>query len=346
MWLRRCAVVSPQTQLYHLTKRHAKTSRFKTFKEFLTRTKPKDEYASPPDSEIAPDSGLALEQKGLFYWHGDAATGQVRDPLLAIRYFRQAKDKGMLTSKLYLVMIELTSAAGKHWIEQENAADPDPRRTLRILANGGHVIAQVVLGCAFLKGELGYPKDLNLSGTYLSLASGGGSPAAMYYMYLLYSQTGNATLALQALQTGSERGDPSSLYTLGNLYKVGTPLLERDYVMAFDLYKKSAEKGHSLGAFAAGIALIEGSGCVKDIKTGLEYVHHSSECGNSAATLYLARAYASGSLGIRDLPSAQVFYQILIHDPTTPTETVAIGEEELRNLPPSTWWNYFAGKFF
>jgi len=139
-------------------------------------------------------------------------------------------------------------------------------------------------------------------------------------------------VALNFLHQGGEVNDVSSLYFLGNLYKLGNPSVSQNLEKSTSYYRRAADKGHSLAAYAAAIALSEGIGCERSPKEALEYMHLASDGGHHPATLALAREYASGSLGKQDKPSAKIFYQLLLADKKCPEAVVDSAREELKTL--------------
>jgi TPR repeat protein len=93
---------------------------------------------------------------------------------------------------------------------------------------------------------------------------------------------------LAALQQKANAGDPDAMYRVGRLYATGSGL-EKDYVEAFNWYKRSAKAGNTDAMYALGQAYEHGSGVREDIQQAVNWYDQATLRGHKAAKAALDR---------------------------------------------------------
>jgi hypothetical protein len=86
----------------------------------------------------------------------------------------------------------------------------------------------------------------------------------------------------------AEAGDASAMYRLGRMYAAGSGV-EKDYVEAFNWYKRAAAKGNTDAMYALGEAYEHGTGVREDIQQAVNWYDEATLRGNKAAKAALDR---------------------------------------------------------
>jgi hypothetical protein len=98
---------------------------------------------------------------------------------------------------------------------------------------------------------------------------------------------GNKTEFDDTLQK-AQSGDASAMYRLGRMYATGSGV-EKDYVEAFNWYKRAARAGNTDAMYALGEAYEHGQGVREDIQQAVNWYDQATLKGNKAAKAALDR---------------------------------------------------------
>lgn len=106
-------------------------------------------------------------------------------------------------------------------------------------------------------------------------------------------QTENASTAkpnieFEAALREAQSGDASAMYRLGRIYATGSGV-ERDYVEAFNWYKRAAKAGNTDAMYALGEAYEHGTGVRDDIQQAVNWYDQATLRGNKKAKAALQR---------------------------------------------------------
>jgi hypothetical protein len=93
---------------------------------------------------------------------------------------------------------------------------------------------------------------------------------------------------LAELQQKADAGDPNAMYHLGRMYATGSGV-EKDYVEAFDWYKRAAAAGNAEAMYSLGEAYEHGLGVRENVQTAVQWYDKAVLHGNKAANAALAR---------------------------------------------------------
>jgi len=95
----------------------------------------------------------------------------------------------------------------------------------------------------------------------------------------------NATAEVAELQRKADAGDSNAMYRLARLYASGSGV-SKDYVEAFDWYKKAAAKGNGEAMYSLGEAYEHGTGVREDVQRAVTWYtdayHHGSQPAKAA----------------------------------------------------------------
>jgi TPR repeat protein len=93
---------------------------------------------------------------------------------------------------------------------------------------------------------------------------------------------------LAELQAKADAGDAAAMVRLGRLYATGSGV-EKDYVEAFDWYKRAAAKGNPDAMYALGEAYEHGTGVRENVQTAVHWYEEAALHGSKPANTALAR---------------------------------------------------------
>jgi TPR repeat protein len=98
-------------------------------------------------------------------------------------------------------------------------------------------------------------------------------------------QRGKYPEALKFLVPQAEKGDPDTMFALGQMYATGRGV-EKDQQKAVAYFHKAAELGNADAQQSYGSALMLGEGVEQDMIEALKWFIVSARKGNKAATVY------------------------------------------------------------
>ena len=108
-----------------------------------------------------------------------------------------------------------------------------------------------------------------------------------------YEQSSYAKNALTYLQAAAKEGYGEACYYLGNIYREGK-IVEQDYKIAFNMYKKGLEFGHDVGETEIGDMYLYGQGVDENEPEAVKYYAQSMENGNLSGKHMLGVCYYRG----------------------------------------------------
>ncbi|HHF7347772.1 TPA: tetratricopeptide repeat protein [Legionella feeleii] len=161
--------------------------------------------------------------------------GQLKNNAMALRYFNQAAEKGVLPAQQFLARYNLVEAKNLeqalYWFKKSAAA--------------GDIQAQMYCAAAYLFG-LGTKENPDLARRYYIDAAKSGNAIAQYTLgdHFLDSRHGeNKKLGVIWLTKAADQGNPKAQLALGELYLAGK-VVGLDKAKAQDLITKSATQGY------------------------------------------------------------------------------------------------------
>ncbi|MBO7233481.1 MAG: sel1 repeat family protein [Paludibacteraceae bacterium] len=108
-----------------------------------------------------------------------------------------------------------------------------------------------------------------------------------------YERSSYAKNALTYLQEAAKEGYGEACYYLGNIYREGT-IVEQDYAIAMNMYKKALEFGHDVGETEIGDMYLYGQGVEENEPEAVKYYTQSMENGNLSGKHMLGVCYYRG----------------------------------------------------
>ncbi|KTD31094.1 tetratricopeptide repeat protein [Legionella maceachernii] len=204
--------------------------------------------------------------------------GQLKNNNLALRYFNQAAEKGMLPAQQLLARYNL--------IEEKN-----PEKALywfKKAAAAGDVQAQMYCAAAYLFG-LGTKENSDTARKYYIDAAKAGNALAQYTlgMHFLESRDQrNKKLGAVWLTKAADQGFTEAQAKLGELYANGS-VVTRDNNKAVDLLMKAAAQNSSSAMTTLGELAIKQN----QIETGKDWLTKAANAHNGRAAMSLARLY-------------------------------------------------------
>ncbi len=204
--------------------------------------------------------------------------GQLKNNSLALRYFNEAAEKGVLPAQQLL---------GRYNLIEEK----DPEQALywfKKAAAAGDIQAQMYCAAAYLFG-LGTQKNPDLARKYYIDAAKSGNALAQYTLgtYFVESRDQNSKkLGVIWLSKAAEQGEVEAQAKLGELYATGT-VVARDTAKGLDLLTKAAAKNSMAAMVALGNLAIKQN----QIEVGKGWLTKAANAHDSQAELSLARLY-------------------------------------------------------
>ncbi len=114
----------------------------------------------------------------------------------------------------------------------------------------------------------------------------------------------------EAKKTEATKGDPATLFELGDLYYFGKGT-SRNFGEALKAYQAAAEKGYVLAEANLGYLYERGQGTGRDYKKAMEWYSKAAEKGHAESQANLAELYySSKGLPKRDFVNAWKWYKI------------------------------------
>lgn len=124
---------------------------------------------------------------------------------------------------------------------------------------------------------------------------------------------------LDKLKAAADAGDRDAQFVLALRYMNGAEGLNADSSKACKWFITSAEQGHILGQYNAGICYIEGIGVNKNPKAAFEWFLKAANQGNLQSIYNVALAYHLGDGTKVDLQQAVIWYQRAIEKNDIPS---------------------------
>ncbi|MEN9575815.1 MAG: hypothetical protein RL514_3670 [Verrucomicrobiota bacterium] len=179
---------------------------------------------------------------------------------------------------------------------------------LRAAAERGDVIAQRLLGHAYLGGE-GVTQDLAEGARWVRAAALQRDARAQYVLGTLYDQgegvTADLREAVKWYELAAQQGLPDAQYNVALCYLKGEGVL-KDSKKAFEWFRKAAEQDDARSQCNVGLAYINGNGVEKDLVEASRWLRRAAyPPGEDArAQFLLGRLYQLGQGVEQDLKEA------------------------------------------
>ncbi len=109
--------------------------------------------------------------------------------------------------------------------------------------------------------------------------------------------------ALSYYRRAAELGDARAMYNVGSFYHRGD-VVAKDLQQAIAWYKKAAEKDYADANHRLGLLLLDRNAGAIDAEQSFTYLKRASELGKRAATLEMAKRYATGTGVAKDFQKA------------------------------------------
>ena len=155
-------------------------------------------------------------------------------------------------------------------------------------------------------------KEYDKEKKYLEISARYGNPVAQRQLGLMYGidlVEKDYQKSIYWLKKSLEHNeDKLSLAALGYYYKNGLGV-EQDYVKAFELLRKSAEKGYDIAQFELGSMYAYGLGVESNDVKAVEWYRKSAEQGNANAQLSLGFMYTKGRGVKQDYEQANQWFK-------------------------------------
>lgn len=157
-------------------------------------------------------------------------------------------------------------------------------------ANNGNAQAQYQLGLRYLKGKLvpdnDIPEDHDLAIGWLKRSAQNGSEDAEYLLGTCYENgvgvTRDLTQAVKYYERSARAANRYAQYALGEFWAYSNK-----YDQALPWYTKSARQEYAPAQLALGKCLLNGLGCDRDDRTGLDWVERSAHKNHKPALEFL-----------------------------------------------------------
>lgn len=204
--------------------------------------------------------------------------GQLKNNTLALRYFDQAAEKGMLPAQQMLARYNLLEVK-------------DPEKALywfKKAAALGDIDAQMYCAAAYMFGY-GTKKNLDVSRKYYIDAAKSGNAIAQYALasqFLDSRDQGSKKLGVIWLTKAAAQGNVRAQAKLGEMYANGQ-LVSKDINKAVDLLVKAATQNSLPAMVALGELAIKQN----QIDTGKDWLTKAANAEDPHAQLVLARLY-------------------------------------------------------
>lgn len=104
-------------------------------------------------------------------------------------------------------------------------------------------------------------------------------------------------------------GDPERLLELGAVYRVGSPLVERDAFKALECFEAASRLGSAEAEYLVGVAYADGIGIGADLAEGAKRLRSAAQRGSLRAKIYVANLYEMGVYYQADREKADVWYR-------------------------------------
>jgi len=106
-----------------------------------------------------------------------------------------------------------------------------------------------------------------------------------------------------------EESDVRALNSVGDYYSNG---VEKNYKLAFDYFKMSADKGNAVAICNLGVCFQKGYGVEKDLNSSFKYYKMSADKGNVYALYFLSLCYENGTGVEKDTNLSEKYFEICV----------------------------------
>lgn len=242
----------------------------------------------------------ALTAIGGIYFKGSSELGIPCDMKMAVKYFRQAAEKGDPEGACYYGSCYLCGMGGLerspelavHWITKG--------------ADASSPLAQYLLGCVLFYGEEGVRIDQKRGVKYLKMSIENGFADAEWTLGSIYMKGPqdfrDTSEGRKLLSASAEHGSPRGQYEYALLFYSGETV-EKDYVKAVTWWRKAAEQGHVPSQYNLGVSYCNGLGVQRDMEEARRWWRKASEQGFDPAKKALLsheRSFGSRNQGSYD----------------------------------------------
>jgi len=174
------------------------------------------------------------------------------------------------------------------------------------LSNKGHIDAQVLLAGCLLKG-FGCEKNIDRGYKIAAYFANQGNAGAQNNLGLYYANCKDYLKAFEWFKKAAEQGLARAQANLGRSYRKGCGV-EQDYQKAVEWYTKAAEQGDVTAQLNLGICYYNGYGVEQDYKKAVEWYTKAAEQGNAWAQNNLGICYYNGYGVEKDYKKAVEWY--------------------------------------
>lgn len=224
-------------------------------------------------------------------------TGTKKDDVLAAEYWEKA-------AKLENVYAQYSLA--KLWLETDTGDISKALKWLAKAADGGHAMAQYVLGKYYRDGTH-VEKSIEQAVSLFLLSAEQDNEYAAYQLGKLYFAgeeiPKDAEKAVKWLKCSAKQGNAYAQYALGKLYLCGEDV-PQDMEKALGYFKASADQDHAYASYQLGKLYLAGEAVPKDIEAAVRYLERSASSGNQFAQYVLGKLYLQGKDVPRDKEKA------------------------------------------
>ncbi|KAL8440472.1 hypothetical protein Efla_007119 [Eimeria flavescens] len=189
------------------------------------------------------------------------------------------------------------------------SGDPEHLTMLVHEAKEGNLAVHALLGRKFLFGVDGFPQDFAKARYHLlaaSRSSKGEAKSLLGYIYALgLGVEADLNEAAEWFFRGAkENQDPIAFNGLGLVYFFGTPLIDANPALAFEMFNKSATLNSPDGQLNLASLYLTGTGVSKSFVEALRWLTKAVRGGSTGAAYALGVMHLSGLGAVRDCPLA------------------------------------------
>lgn len=183
----------------------------------------------------------------------------------------------------------------------------------------GNIQAGVRLGQMYWNGdgcEVDYEKAVRL----FVVGTSGGNPLANEWLVDAY-QFGRGVpkddekaemlsrFGQKALGEMCALKDPDAMYMQGWNY-LNSPYYSKNEMLGYSFLRSAAERGHIKAKIQTALCLLEGNGCIKDVKNGLNILEELANTSKNSSVYYaLGKQYYFGKTVERNYEKARIYFE-------------------------------------
>lgn len=170
------------------------------------------------------------------------------------------------------------------------------------LANLGHADAMAWLAYCYSNGCLLIDKHISKD-LYIKSAGLGNNYS------LGVRNAKDSKKSLEYFNKCVEESEVRALNSVGDYYSNG---VEKNYKLAFDYFKMSADKGNAVAICNLGVCFQKGYGVEKDLNSSFKYYKISADKGNVYALYFLSLCYENGTGVEKDTNLSEKYFEICV----------------------------------